>query len=147
MEPTNDHERVIARAVDEKILEDPGDSHHSIIRDVAMSLDFIMSPSESQFLVRYVLWRLDHPNRPMVGTTSDDPSFTLQCPNCGLSTQYHLMKLNLQLKDSQHVDFFCVGCRYTEMLTADKFPGLLEALDKIRRFNLADPKSPPVRHP
>ena len=50
MEPTNDHEWVIARAVDEKILEDPGDSHHSIVRDVAMSLNFIMSPSESEFL-------------------------------------------------------------------------------------------------
>jgi len=29
MEPNNDHEQVIARAVDEKILEDPGDSHHT----------------------------------------------------------------------------------------------------------------------
>ena len=128
MEPTNDHELVIARAVDGKILEDPGDSRHLIIRDVALSLNFIMSPSESQFLVRYVLWRLDHPARTMLGTTSDDPSFTLQCPSCGLSTQYHLMKLKQQLKDRQHIDFFCVGCRHTEMLTADKFPGLPEAL-------------------
>ena len=131
MEPTNDHERAIARAVDEKILEDPGDSRHSIIRDVSMSLNFIMSPSESKFLVRYVLRRLDHPNRPVVGTISDDPSFTLKCPNCGLSTQNHLAKLNEQLKDRQHIDFFCVGCRYKEMLTADKFPGLLEALDNL----------------
>jgi len=128
MEPTNDHEWVIARAVDEKILEDPGDSHHSIVRDVAMSLNFIMSPSESEFLVRYSQERLDHPARPMVTITSDDPSFTLQCPSCGLSTQYHLMKLKQQLKDRQHIDFFCVGCRHTEMLTADKFPGLPEAL-------------------
>jgi hypothetical protein len=90
-----------------------------------------MSPSESKFLVRYVLWRLDHPNRPVVGTISDDPSFTLKCPNCGLSTQNHLAKLNEQLKDRQHIDFFCVGCRYKEMLTADKFPGLLEALDNL----------------
>ena len=67
----------------------------------------------------------------MAGTTSDDPSFTLRCPSCGLSTQYHLAKLNEQLKDSNHIDFFCVACRYTEMLTADKFPGLREALDGL----------------
>ena len=131
MEPTTDHERAIARAVDEKILDNPSDSRHLIIRDVAMSLDFIMSPSESQFLVGYVQGRLDHATRPVVGTISDDPSFTLKCPNCGLSTQSHLAKLNEQLKHSNHIDFFCVGCRYKEMLTADKFPGLLEALDNI----------------
>jgi len=43
MELTNDHERIIARAVDEKILEDPSDSHHAVVRDVAVSLDFVMS--------------------------------------------------------------------------------------------------------
>jgi hypothetical protein len=131
MEPTNEHERMIAQSVDEKFLEDPGNSHQSIVRDVATSLDFIMSRSDSQFLVRYVQWRLDHPARPVAGTTSDDPSFTLTCPSCGLSTQYHLVKLNKQLKDRQHIDFFCVGCRYTEMLTVDKFPGLLEALNRV----------------
>jgi len=61
MELTNDHERIIARAVDEKILEDPSDSHHSVVRDVAVSLDFVMSPSDSEFLVQYVQGRLDHP--------------------------------------------------------------------------------------
>ena len=65
----------------------------------------------------------------MAGTTSDDPSFTLKCPRCGVSTQYHLAKLSEQLKDSNHIDFFCVSCSYTEMLRADKFPGLLEAID------------------
>ena len=60
MELTNDHERMIARAVDEKILEDPSDSHHSVVRDVAVSLDFVMSPSDSEFLVQYVQGRLDH---------------------------------------------------------------------------------------
>jgi hypothetical protein len=63
MEPTNDHERLIAQAVDEKFLEDPGS--HSTVRDIATSLDFIiMSPSDSQFLVRYVQWRQDHPISP-----------------------------------------------------------------------------------
>ena len=60
MEPTNDHERAIAQAVDKKFLEDPGDRHHTIIRDVARSLDFVMSLSDSQFLVSYVQWRLPH---------------------------------------------------------------------------------------
>ena len=59
MEPTNDHELEIAQAVDEKFLEDRGE--HAIIRDIATSLDFIMSPSESQFLVSYVQWRRTHP--------------------------------------------------------------------------------------
>jgi hypothetical protein len=60
MEPTNDHERLIAHSVDEKFLEDPG--NQSTVRDIATSLDFIiMSPSDSQFLVRYVQWRRDHP--------------------------------------------------------------------------------------
>ena len=36
MEPTNDHERLIAQSVDEKFL--------SLIRDIAISLDFVMSP-------------------------------------------------------------------------------------------------------
>jgi RNase adaptor protein for sRNA GlmZ degradation len=63
MEPANDHERLIAQAVDEKFLEDPGDQ--STVRDIATSVNFIiMSPSDSQFLVRYVQWRRDHPISP-----------------------------------------------------------------------------------
>jgi len=57
MDPINDHERAIAQAVDEKFREDPGDRQHVIIRDVAESLDFVMSVSDSQFLVSYVQWR------------------------------------------------------------------------------------------
>ena len=64
MEPTNDHERAIAQAVDKKFLEDPGNRQHSIVGDVASSLDFSMSRSDSQFLVRYVQWRRTHPIRP-----------------------------------------------------------------------------------
>jgi hypothetical protein len=64
MEPSNDHERAIAEAVDAKSLKDPGNSHHSIVRDIAMSLDFIMSHPDSQFLVHYVRWRLTHPIGP-----------------------------------------------------------------------------------
>ena len=57
MQPTNDHERIIAQAVEQKVLEDPGNRNHSMVRDIAISLDFAMSPSDSQFLVRYVQWR------------------------------------------------------------------------------------------
>jgi hypothetical protein len=38
MEPTNDHERLIAHSVDEKFLEDPG--NQSTVRDIATSLDW-----------------------------------------------------------------------------------------------------------
>jgi hypothetical protein len=64
MEPTNLHELVIAQAVDKKFRESPTD-RPSITRDVALSLDFEMSPSDSQFLVGYVQWRLAHPIRPV----------------------------------------------------------------------------------
>lgn len=60
MDPTNDHERAIAQAVDKKFLEDPGHSRH-VIAAVAESLDFIMSVSDSKFLVSYVQWRRAHP--------------------------------------------------------------------------------------
>jgi hypothetical protein len=59
MEPANLHELVIAQAVDKKFREGPTD-RPSIIRDVALSLDFEMSHSDSEFLVRYVQWRLVH---------------------------------------------------------------------------------------
>jgi len=56
MEPTNDRERAIAQAVDKNFLEYPGNGHHAIIRDVAESLNFAMSASDSQFLVSYLEW-------------------------------------------------------------------------------------------
>jgi hypothetical protein len=64
MEPTNDHERVIAHLVDEKFLEDPGNRRQSIVGDTAVSLDFIMSSTDSRFLVRYVEWRRTHALSP-----------------------------------------------------------------------------------
>jgi hypothetical protein len=60
MEPTNLHELVIAQAVDKKFREDPID-RSAIIRDVALSLDFDMSASETHFSIGYVQWRLAHP--------------------------------------------------------------------------------------
>ena len=64
MEPTNDHERAIAKAVDERLREDPGNPLHLLLRDVAVSLDFAMSSSDTQFLVRYVQWRGTNPVGP-----------------------------------------------------------------------------------
>ena len=61
MDTSNKHEQIIARAVDEKYLKDGGDRYHLIVRDVAMSVDFLMSASDTQFLVEYVRWRDAHP--------------------------------------------------------------------------------------
>lgn len=67
----------------------------------------------------------------MAGTTSNNPSFSLKCPNCGLSTQYDLLELlKTRLKDRDHIDFYCEGCGYSRLLTTGKFPGLTEALGR-----------------
>jgi hypothetical protein len=58
MEPTTDHERRIAQTVDQKLLE--GVANNNLIRDVAVSLDFVMTPSDGRFLVSYVRWRFTH---------------------------------------------------------------------------------------
>jgi hypothetical protein len=49
MEPTTDHERRIAQTVDQKLLE--GVANNNLIRDVAVSLDFVMTPPDGRFLV------------------------------------------------------------------------------------------------
>ena len=66
MEPTNDNERIIARAVDAMFLND--NRRHSVQRDyldVAMALDLTISAPDSQFLVSYISWRLTHPISPL----------------------------------------------------------------------------------
>ena len=63
VEPATDHELAIAEAVNEKFLGNP-DTRQSTIRDyldISASLDFVMSASDSQFLVEYLRWRLTHP--------------------------------------------------------------------------------------
>lgn len=57
MERTNDHERAIAKTVDKKLMEYPGNHRYTIIGEVAESLDFVMSASDSQFLVSYLQLR------------------------------------------------------------------------------------------
>jgi type II secretory pathway pseudopilin PulG len=66
IEPTTDHERAIAEAVDEKFSESPGNRQPTIrdYLDISASIDFVMSAEESQFLVDYLRWRLTHPIKP-----------------------------------------------------------------------------------
>ena len=70
IEPATDHERAIAEAVDEKFQENPGNRQPTIrdYLDISASIDFVMSASESQFLVDYLRWRLTHPIRPSKST-------------------------------------------------------------------------------
>ena len=61
-EAATDNERTIAEVVDEKFLGNPG-NRQPTIRDylyISASIDFVMSASESQFLVDYLRWRLTH---------------------------------------------------------------------------------------
>ena len=65
MEPQTDDERAIARAIDEKFRQDPAVPFASIVPDVAVSLGFLMSASDSKFLIRYFQWRSNHPETPV----------------------------------------------------------------------------------
>jgi len=66
IEPETDHERAIAKAVDAKFLDNPGNRQPTIrdYLDISASIDFVMSAEESQFLVDYLRWRLTHPIKP-----------------------------------------------------------------------------------
>jgi hypothetical protein len=57
-EPTNDHERTIAEAIDRKTLES---AYASIMAEIVISLPFDMSIADTQFLYNYAHWRLAHP--------------------------------------------------------------------------------------
>jgi hypothetical protein len=59
LQPLNDHELAIAQTVD-RIAGD-GTLHLTSIPKVAAALDFMMYRSDSEFLVRYIRWRMDHP--------------------------------------------------------------------------------------
>ena len=60
MEPSNDHELAIKVAID-TIATEGRLSLISSIAEIAASLQFIMSRSDSEFLLRYMLWRMDQP--------------------------------------------------------------------------------------
>ena len=59
-EPTNDHERTIAQALDSKILIEDS-SYGSIVSGVVESMPFDMSIADIQFLFNYAHWRLVQP--------------------------------------------------------------------------------------
>jgi hypothetical protein len=59
MGPTNSHERSIAHIVDN--LDAAGRLPPTAIEDVIAVLNFTMSKSDREFLVKYVRWRMDHP--------------------------------------------------------------------------------------
>jgi hypothetical protein len=56
-EPTNDHERAIAEALDSKRLA-PDNTYESIVAEVMVSMPFDMSIADIQFLFNYAHWRL-----------------------------------------------------------------------------------------
>ena len=56
-EPTNDHERTIAEAIDSKA---PDSAYESIVAEIVVSLPFDMSIADTQFLFSYAHWRLAH---------------------------------------------------------------------------------------
>ena len=66
IEPATDHERAIAKAVDEKFQENPGNRQPTIrdYLDISASIDFVMSAEDSQFLIDYLRWRLGRPVKP-----------------------------------------------------------------------------------
>jgi len=59
-EPTNDRERTIAAVVDGKLLASDS-PYESIVAEIAMSVPFDMSIADTQFLFKYLKWRLAHP--------------------------------------------------------------------------------------
>jgi len=60
MEPTNDHEREIARLIDERALSDRK-LDYTAVPSVAAALSFLMSRSDSEFMIAYLHWRMNNP--------------------------------------------------------------------------------------
>jgi hypothetical protein len=61
LELRNDHELAIARIVDTISLE--GGLDPTVIPKIVARLDFLMSRSDSEFLVNYIRWRMENPSR------------------------------------------------------------------------------------
>jgi hypothetical protein len=66
MEPSNDHEREIARLFDELALSQ-GKLDYSAVPTVTAQLKFMMSRSDSVFLIAYLHWRVNNPIRKADG--------------------------------------------------------------------------------
>jgi hypothetical protein len=61
MDPTSDRERAIANIIDARASA--GDLPITAVGEIAAEIPFSMSRSEIQFLIRYIIWRRDHPIR------------------------------------------------------------------------------------
>jgi hypothetical protein len=59
VKPTGNHETEIARIVDQISVE--GRLDLASIQEVIMVLNFMMTGTDTQFLVEYIRWRMDHP--------------------------------------------------------------------------------------
>ena len=72
-EPTNDHERTIAQAIDSKLLGSDS-PYESVVAEIVMSVPFEMSIAETKFLFNYAHWRLAHPlkKQPSGGILPED---------------------------------------------------------------------------
>jgi|SRR5690242_4610524 len=60
MEPSNDHEREIARLIDERALSETK-LDYTAVPAVASALSFLMTRSDSEFLIAYLQWRMNNP--------------------------------------------------------------------------------------
>jgi hypothetical protein len=60
MGPTNDHEREIARLIDERARSE-GKLDYTAVPSVAAALSFLMTRSDSEFMIAYLHWRMNHP--------------------------------------------------------------------------------------
>ena len=70
--PATDHERALAKAVDEKFLGGPGQRQPTIrdYLDISASMDFELSAEDSQFLVDYLRKPLTHAAKPKARAAS-----------------------------------------------------------------------------
>jgi len=60
MEPRNDKERAIANAIEDRCCQ--GDcTYPAVLPEILNHLDFLLSPTDTQFLVRYVRERCTPP--------------------------------------------------------------------------------------
>jgi hypothetical protein len=59
MKPSNDHERELARLIDERAVSQ-GKLDYTAVPAVAAQLEFMMTRSDSEFLIAYLHWRMNN---------------------------------------------------------------------------------------
>ena len=60
MEPSNDHERELVRLIDERAIS-LGKLDYTAVPAVTVQLKFMMTRSDSEFLIAYLHWRMNNP--------------------------------------------------------------------------------------